>query len=138
MKFLIFIFLGPKYIAAKSWNLPSVGSEWVIDSCVTGIKADEKKYSIENKINLQELIDLPSIQSIVFKTFEKIRGKESDNETIMLILQIYEKASSALGPEEIGVKILPSIIPMMVTSNLNKTQFKEIMRSVRHLLERVE
>ncbi len=81
---------------------------------------------------------MPSIQSIVFKTFEKIRGKESDNETIMLILQIYEKASSALGPEEIGVKILPSIIPMMVTSNLNKTQFKEIMRSVRHLLERVE
>jgi hypothetical protein len=75
---------------------------------------------------------------LVLKTFEKIRGKETDNEVIMIILQIYEKASTALGPEEIGTKILPSIIPMMVTASLSRHQFGEMMRSVRSLLDRIE
>jgi hypothetical protein len=39
----------------------------------------------------------------------------------MLILQIYEKAASALGADIIGVKILPSIIPLMVTGNVSRT-----------------
>ena len=56
----------------------------------------------------------------------------------MIILQIYEKASTALGPEEIGTKILPSIIPMMVTASLSRHQFGEMMRSVRSLLDRIE
>lgn len=56
----------------------------------------------------------------MLKTFEKVRGKETDPEVIMLLLQIYEKASVSLGPEEIGSKILPSIIPMMVTGNLSR------------------
>jgi hypothetical protein len=38
----------------------------------------------------------------------------------MIILQIYEKASDVLGPDEIGLKILPSIIPMMISGNLSK------------------
>lgn len=70
--------------------------------------------------SLQDSIDQPSLQGLVLKTFEKIRGKETDNEVIMIILQIYEKASTALGPEEIGTKILPSIIPMMVTASLSR------------------
>jgi hypothetical protein len=36
------------------------------------------------------------------------------------MLQIYEKASSDLPVEEIGVKVLPSIIPLMVTGNLSR------------------
>jgi len=28
--------IGPKYVAAKSWGMPVVGSDWVIDCCVTG------------------------------------------------------------------------------------------------------
>lgn len=48
--------IGPKYIAAKSWHMPIVGSDWVIDCCVTGNKADEEKYSIDNQRDPRELI----------------------------------------------------------------------------------
>jgi hypothetical protein len=56
----------------------------------------------------------------------------------MLILQIYEKSSDALGPDEIGLKILPGIIPMLVSDNLSKHQFNDIMNSVRRLLDKIE
>jgi hypothetical protein len=54
------------------------------------------------------------------------------------MLQIYEKASNDLSAEDIGVKILPSIIPLMVTGNLSRHQFQEIMRSVKALLNKIE
>lgn len=63
------------------------------------------------------------MKTIVFKTFERIRAKLTDPMACMLMLQIYQKASTALGAEEIGVKILPGIIPMMVTGNLSRSQF---------------
>ena len=56
----------------------------------------------------------------------------------MMILQIYEKASEVLGPDEIGLKILPSIIPMMVSASLSRPQFQSIMSSVRRLLDQIE
>lgn len=56
----------------------------------------------------------------------------------MLMLQIYEKASSDLPVEEIGVKVLPSIIPLMVTGNLSRHQFSEMMKSVKNLLNKIE
>lgn len=52
--------IGPKYIAAKTWNLPIVCAEWVIECCVTGMKADEKKYSVEN----QELIHKDLVEAL--------------------------------------------------------------------------
>ena len=56
----------------------------------------------------------------------------------MLMLQIYEKAAHEVGVEVIGVKILPSIIPLMVTGQVSRTQFNEMMRSVRSLLSQIE
>lgn len=56
----------------------------------------------------------------------------------MLMLQIYEKAASEVGVEVIGVKILPSIIPLMVTGQVSKAQFNEMMKSVRSLLSQIE
>lgn len=40
--------MGPKYAAAKSWGLPIVCLEWLVETCVVGAKSDESKYSIEN------------------------------------------------------------------------------------------
>jgi hypothetical protein len=48
---------GPKYLAAKSWNLPAVGIDWLIESCVTGIKADEAKFTIENQGSNTDFIE---------------------------------------------------------------------------------
>ena len=67
-------FLGPKYIAAKSWNLPAVGYEWVIDSCVTGNKGDETKYAIEKEIDNKELIDA---LALIRKSNETLKSNSS-------------------------------------------------------------
>jgi len=45
----------------------------------------------------------------------------------MVVLKIYEKSSDVLGADEIGLRILPGIIPMLVSGNLSKTQFNEIL-----------
>jgi hypothetical protein len=71
--------------------------------------------------SMQESIDAPTMQNLVFKTFEKIRTKETDPQMCMLMLQVYEKAANEVGVEIIGVKILPSIIPLMVTGNVSRT-----------------
>ena len=49
--------IGPKYIAAKSWNLPIVIAEWLAECCVTGMKADENKYIVGSQANLSDLIE---------------------------------------------------------------------------------
>ncbi len=38
---------GPKYKAAKDWRIPTVCVEWLVESCVYGVKADEAKHSID-------------------------------------------------------------------------------------------
>ncbi len=48
---------GPKYTAAKSWNLPAVSLDWVIECCVAGMKADESKFAIENYQSSSDLIE---------------------------------------------------------------------------------
>lgn len=72
---------------------------------------------------LQEGIDESTMKNNVFKTLEKIRSKETEPEILMIVLQIYEKSSDVLGADEIGLKILPGIIPMLVSGNLFKSQF---------------
>lgn len=43
--------IGPKFEAAKAWKVPIVYPEWVVECCVTGIRADEEKFSVENGHN---------------------------------------------------------------------------------------
>lgn len=72
--------------------------------------------------DLQESIDVTTIKQGVFKTFEKMRSaRDLDAQVSMLMLKIYKKSSDQLGPEELGNKILPGIIPMLVGSNLSKS-----------------
>lgn len=46
--------------------------------------------------------------------------------------------AKVLGPDEIGLKILPGMIPMLVSGTFSKQQFKELMQSVRRLLDQIE
>jgi hypothetical protein len=43
-----------------------------------------------------------------------------------------------LGPDEIGLKILPGMIPMLISGTFSKMQFKELIASVRRLLDQIE
>jgi hypothetical protein len=49
---------GPKYTAAKSWKLPIVCPEWLVESCAVGVKADEAKFELtETKKTFADLIE---------------------------------------------------------------------------------
>ena len=62
---------GPKYAAAVTWNIPVVCVEWLIDTCVSGTKADERKYSFENT---------PFYQKELYDAVTKIRQSEDADE----------------------------------------------------------
>jgi hypothetical protein len=46
--------------------------------------------------------------------------------------------AKVLGVEEIGLKILPGIIPMLISGTFTKTQFTEMIQTVRRLLDQIE
>jgi hypothetical protein len=50
------------------------------------------------------------------KSLEKLRSKETDPKVCMKMLEIYEEIGKVLGPEEVGMKILPGIIPMLISA----------------------
>lgn len=72
------------------------------------------------------------------KCLERVRSKETDPKVCMKMLEIYEEIGKVLGPEEIGMKILPGIIPMLMTGNFTKSEFQELMSTVRRLLDQIE
>ena len=89
--------------------------------------------------DLQDSIDVNTIKSGVFKSFDKLRtSRDLDPQVSMLMLKIYKKSSDQLGPDEIGNKILPGIIPMLVGPNMSKPQFTEIMSCIKQLLTQIE
>jgi len=51
----------------------------------------------------------------VIKSVEKLRAKETDPKVCMKMLKLYEAIGKVLGPEEIGMKILPGVIPMLIS-----------------------
>ena len=46
--------------------------------------------------------------------------------------------AKVLGAEEIGLKILPGMIPLLITGTYSRQQFKEMIGSVRRLLDQIE
>jgi hypothetical protein len=63
---------GPKYTAAKSWGLPVVCPEWLVESCVGGTRAEEQKYTIDNT---------PLYQRELMEAVDKIRRSCEDLST---------------------------------------------------------
>ena len=61
------------------------------------------------------------MKDLLLKSFEKVRQNETDPQICMLMLKIYENMAKVLGPEEIGLKILPGIIPMLISGTFTKT-----------------
>jgi hypothetical protein len=83
-------------------------------------------------------IDQQTMKDKILKTFEKIRATETDPQVCMLMLKVYEQMAKTLGVEEIGLKILPGIIPMLISGTFTRTQFTEMISSVRRLLDQIE
>ena len=72
------------------------------------------------------------------KAMDKLRTKETDPKVCMKMLQTYEEIAKVLGPEEIGTKILPGIIPMLITGQFTKPEYRDLLASVRRLIDQIE
>lgn len=83
-------------------------------------------------------IDSSTLKNEVMKSLEKLRAKETDPKVCMKMLEIYEEIGKVLGPEEVGMKILPGIIPMLISAQFTKGEFKDLISSVRRLLDQIE
>lgn len=46
--------------------------------------------------------------------------------------------AKVLGADEIGLKILPGMIPLLITGTYSRSQFKDLLGSVRRLLDQIE
>lgn len=85
-----------------------------------------------------KIIDSQTLKVDVIKSLEKIRQNETDPRVCLKMLEIYEEIGKILGPEEIAARILPGIIPMLVTGQFTKSEFKDLMGAVRRLLDQIE
>ena len=83
-------------------------------------------------------IDAQTLKSDVIKSLEKLRVTEVDPKVCMKMLKLYEDIGKVLGPEEIGAKILPGVIPMLISGHFTKSEFKEMLSSVHLLLDQIE
>jgi hypothetical protein len=72
------------------------------------------------------------------KSLEKLRQKETEPSACLKLLELYEEIGKILGPEEVGQKILPGIIPMLISGQFTKAEFQSLLSSVRRLLEQIE
>jgi hypothetical protein len=60
------------------------------------------------------------MKETILKSLEKVRASEGDPVICMLLLKIYEQMAKVLGPDEIGLKILPGMIPMLISGSFTK------------------
>ena len=85
---------GPKYTASKQWKIPAVSVEWLIDSCVSGVKADEKKYLIESDNKYEDFI----------QNLDIIRRNINDNQTVTAATSMieYNKSTTIVQQDDGG------------------------------------
>ena len=56
----------------------------------------------------------------------------------MHILTLYSGIADTLTPEDIGNKILPGLIPMLISASFTKTQFSKLISTIRTLIDQLE
>lgn len=127
------IFTQMEYQTVKSQVLPRV--------CKILEQATNLELKLEVIDTLKQIlnaIDALYLKTEIMKYLEKLRQKESDPKVCLKMLELYEDIGKILGPEEVGQKILPGIIPMLISGQFTKGEFQSLLSSVRRLLEQIE
>ena len=89
------------------------------------------------------IVTLPSLDKTFLRenllsSLEKLRETSNDTEINMRLLTLYDKLSEELTPEDIGNRILPNLIPMLISASLTKSQFQKLLSTIRTLLTQIE
>lgn len=74
----------------------------------------------------------------MLKALQSLRENINEPSICMHLLTLYNNIASALTPEDIGNKILPGLIPMLISASFTKKQFKMLITTIRTLIDELE
>lgn len=85
-----------------------------------------------------EILDMEELNNSLLKKLAFIKVNEVNLEVCMGLVQIYEEIAKLVSVESIANKILPMLINILVTGNIDKNSFDKIMNLVLTYLNRIK
>ena len=81
--------------------------------------------------DITPILDKRCLTDTVLEGLSKIAKKVSDGKLAMLVVETCAELGKMLGAETLAHRILPMLIPFMVSANVNRDQFESLMRIVK-------
>lgn len=97
-----------------------------------------KEKGCEVLIEILSVLDRNFLRDNILKTLQSLRENINEPAICMHLLTLYSGIASALTPEDIGNKILPGLIPMLISASFTKTQFNRLIGTIRTLIDQLE
>lgn len=97
-----------------------------------------KEKGCEILIEILSILDRNYLRDTVLKALQWLRENINEPLICMHLLTLYNNIASALTPEDIGNKILPGLIPMLISASFTKKQFTQLITTIRTLIDQLE
>ena len=79
---------------------------------------------------IYQFFDRSTLVDTVLPMLEKVRKLDVSSEICMLLLEVYEGIGKMLGHRTVALNILPSLIPLLVESDLTKAEFDKLCSTI--------
>lgn len=89
-------------------------------------------------IEILSVLDRNFLRDNILKALQSLRENINEPTICMHLLTLYNGIASALTPEDIGNKILPGLIPMLISASFTKAQFNKLISTIRALIDQLE
>ena len=89
-------------------------------------------------IQILSVLDRNFLRDSILKTLQSLRDSINEPTICMHILTLYSGIAGTLTPEDIGNKILPGLIPMLISASFTKPQFSKLISTIRTLIDELE
>ena len=123
-----------EYMTFKNQVMPRI--VLILTSKDTPLILKEKGW--EMLIEILSVFDRNFLRDNILKTLQILRDSSNEPTLWMHILTLYNGIASALTPEDIGNKILPGLIPMLISASFTKSQFNKLISTIRALIDELE
>jgi len=97
-----------------------------------------KEVGCEVLIGVLSILDKNFLRDNILKALQILREKINEPVICMHLLTLYSGIAGALTPEDIGNKILPGLIPMLISASFTKPQFNKLISTIRTLIDELE
>ena len=97
-----------------------------------------KENGCEVLIEILTVLDRNFLRDNILKTLHALRDSINEPSICMHILTLYSGIADTLTPEDIGNKILPGLIPMLISASFTKVQFNKLVSTIRQLIDQLE